>query len=155
MTARLYVATRDGTGVKIGRSSNPSARMAGIASEHGHSVFLAHQTDATPLADEAEALAHWNLRHAHMGGEWFAVDASTAFAAASHALELVAAGERAPQRINHATPFADLKDVRVQLVISPSEIEALDEWRAKHKIWSRSEAIRRLIAAGIAPDAKR
>ena len=41
------------------------------------------------------------------------------------------------------------KDVRVQLVISPSEIEALDEWRAKHKIWSRSEAIRRLISEGI------
>lgn len=44
------------------------------------------------------------------------------------------------------------KDVRVQLVISPSEIEALDEWRAKHKIWSRSEAIRRLIAEGVARD---
>lgn len=39
--------------------------------------------------------------------------------------------------------------MRVQLVISPSEMEALDEWRAKHKIWSRSEAIRRLIASGI------
>ena len=45
------------------------------------------------------------------------------------------------------------KDVRVQLVISPSEIEALDEWRAKHKIWSRSEAIRRLIAEGVKRDA--
>ena len=39
--------------------------------------------------------------------------------------------------------------MRVQLVISPSEMEALDEWRAKHKIWSRSEAIRQLIASGI------
>jgi len=44
------------------------------------------------------------------------------------------------------------KDVRVQLVISPSEIEALDEWRAKARIWSRSEAIRRLIARGIQGD---
>jgi len=34
------------------------------------------------------------------------------------------------------------KDVRIQLVISQSEADALDEWRAKHKIWSRSEAIR-------------
>lgn len=41
------------------------------------------------------------------------------------------------------------KDTRLQLVISPSEVEALDEWRAKHRIWSRSEAIRRLIAEGI------
>ena len=46
------------------------------------------------------------------------------------------------------------KDVRVQLVISPSEIEALDEWRAKHKIWSRSEAIRQLIASGIKAENK-
>lgn len=44
------------------------------------------------------------------------------------------------------------KDVRIQLVISPSEIDALDEWRAQHKIWSRSEAIRRLISDGIKRD---
>lgn len=41
------------------------------------------------------------------------------------------------------------KDVRVQLVISQSEIDALDEWRAANKIWSRSEAIRLLIAQGV------
>lgn len=50
------------------------------------------------------------------------------------------------------------KDVRVQLVISQSEIDALDEWRAANKIWSRSEAIRLLIAEGVksktAPKAK-
>ena len=39
--------------------------------------------------------------------------------------------------------------MRVQLVISQSEMEALDEWRAKNKIWSRSEAIRQLIAEGV------
>lgn len=37
------------------------------------------------------------------------------------------------------------KDVRIQLVISPSEVEALDEWRAKNKVWSRSEAIREAV----------
>ncbi|RYE95992.1 MAG: ribbon-helix-helix protein, CopG family [Oxalobacteraceae bacterium] len=47
------------------------------------------------------------------------------------------------------------KDVRVQLVISPSEIEALDAWRAKERIWSRSEAIRRLIAEGVKRDGVR
>lgn len=46
------------------------------------------------------------------------------------------------------------KDVRVQLVISQSEIDALDEWRAANKIWSRSDAIRRLIADGIKPKGK-
>ncbi len=45
------------------------------------------------------------------------------------------------------------KDVRVQLVISQSEIDALDEWRAANKIWSRSEAIRLLIAQGVKPKA--
>jgi metal-responsive CopG/Arc/MetJ family transcriptional regulator len=44
------------------------------------------------------------------------------------------------------------KDVRIQLVISQSEIDALDEWRAKHKLWSRSEAIRVLIEHGIKKD---
>jgi metal-responsive CopG/Arc/MetJ family transcriptional regulator len=37
------------------------------------------------------------------------------------------------------------KDVRIQLVISQGEIDALDEWRARNKIWSRSEAIRQAI----------
>jgi hypothetical protein len=51
-------------------------------------------------------------------------------------------------------PFGHLadmekKDVRVQLVISPSEVEALDKWRAEHRIWSRSDAIRRLISDGV------
>lgn len=41
------------------------------------------------------------------------------------------------------------KTLRIQLVISQSEIDALDEWRAQHKIWSRSEAIRSLIERGI------
>lgn len=46
------------------------------------------------------------------------------------------------------------KDVRIQLVISPSEVEALDAWRAERRIWSRSEAIRRLIAEGVARDSE-
>ena len=44
--------------------------------------------------------------------------------------------------------------MRVQLVISQSEIDALDEWRAQHKIWSRSEAIRLLIADGVKANTK-
>lgn len=40
------------------------------------------------------------------------------------------------------------KDVRIQLVMSSSEIAALDDWRADHRIWSRSEAIRRLVNSG-------
>jgi hypothetical protein len=46
--------------------------------------------------------------------------------------------------------MTEKKDVRIQLVMSPSEVEALDAWRGPLRIWSRSEAIRRLVAEGIA-----
>ena len=42
------------------------------------------------------------------------------------------------------------KDVRINLVISPSELARLDDSRARRHIWSRSDAIRRLIAEGLA-----
>jgi metal-responsive CopG/Arc/MetJ family transcriptional regulator len=45
--------------------------------------------------------------------------------------------------------MAEKKDMRIQLVMSPSELEELDAWRATRRIWSRSEAIRRLISEGI------
>jgi hypothetical protein len=45
--------------------------------------------------------------------------------------------------------MTEKKDVRIQLVMSPSEVEALDAWRGPRRIWSRSEAIRRLISEGI------
>lgn len=41
------------------------------------------------------------------------------------------------------------KDVRIQLVMSPAEVAALDDWRAERRIWSRSEAIRQLVANGV------
>jgi metal-responsive CopG/Arc/MetJ family transcriptional regulator len=37
------------------------------------------------------------------------------------------------------------KTIQLNLVISPSELAALDEWRARNKIFSRSEAIREAI----------
>ena len=61
------------------------------------------------------------------------------------------AGVAALAAVRHAWEM-EKKDVRVQLVISPSEIEALDAWRAKRRIWSRSEAIRQLIAEGVKRD---
>jgi len=48
--------------------------------------------------------------------------------------------------------MAEKKVVRIQLVISPSELERLDAWRVSRRIWSRSEAIRRLVAEGIERD---
>lgn len=42
------------------------------------------------------------------------------------------------------------KDVRVTLLMSPADIDALDAWRADRRIWSRSEAIRSLIILGMA-----
>lgn len=37
----------------------------------------------------------------------------------------------------------------VTIVMTPAERAALDAWRAKHQIWSRGDAIRRLVAEGI------
>lgn len=44
----------------------------------------------------------------------------------------------------------ELKTVRLQMVITPSERDAIDKWRAKQPdLPSRSEAIRRLVRAGL------
>lgn len=59
----------------------------------------------------------------------------------------------------HVSPKYDMacgmekKDVRVPIVMSQAEVDALDEWRAANKIWSRGDAIRRLVAEGIKPKA--
>lgn len=41
------------------------------------------------------------------------------------------------------------KSERIALMMSPKELKALDAWRAREQIWSRSEAIRRLVALGV------
>lgn len=41
------------------------------------------------------------------------------------------------------------KTERVQLMMTPSELKAIDEWSFEARIRGRSEAIRRLIEAGI------
>ncbi len=44
----------------------------------------------------------------------------------------------------------ELKSLRLQMVISPSEVAAIDAWRkGQEDLPSRSEAIRRLVAAGL------
>lgn len=49
-------------------------------------------------------------------------------------------------------PMPASKSERVQIVISKAKIERLDAWRASRQIWSRSDAIRRLITEGIDQD---
>lgn len=48
----------------------------------------------------------------------------------------------------------DRKDLRVQIVISTAELARLDKWLEGKGMWSRSAAIRRLVAAGIDRDEK-
>ena len=43
----------------------------------------------------------------------------------------------------------ELKDQRVVTMMSPSELEAIDDWMFKNRIRSRGEAIRRLCQVGI------
>lgn len=149
MNARVYVAESATRGVKIGYSADPPVRMKQVSVASRGPVTLRHQSVELADAKAVEAMAHWLLREHHAGAEWFDVTPCEGTAAVAEAMCRVAAGETAPRRINNATPYADLKDVRIQLVMSPSEIAALDEWRAEHKVWSRSDAIRKLIAEGI------
>jgi metal-responsive CopG/Arc/MetJ family transcriptional regulator len=44
---------------------------------------------------------------------------------------------------------ASSETVRMQLVITADEIQAIDEWRNSNDASSRSEAVRRLIALGL------
>ena len=51
------------------------------------------------------------------------------------------------------------KDVRLPLMVTRSEAEAIDDWRFQNRVGTRAEAIRRLIQLGLktrdpAPDAK-
>lgn len=149
MIASLYVATLHGRGSKIGRSADPASRVKQIGKDMRGQVVLAAHTGPTPLADEAEALAHWLLRDKHLGGEWFDVLPDDAFAVARDAIARAEAGERADRRINNASPYATLKEARVTISLPVEDLEALDAWRAKERIWSRSEAIRRLVAEGV------
>jgi metal-responsive CopG/Arc/MetJ family transcriptional regulator len=41
------------------------------------------------------------------------------------------------------------KDRRVHISMSTEELERLDSWRVGLRIWSRSEAIRLLVAQGL------
>lgn len=44
---------------------------------------------------------------------------------------------------------SEQKTVRFNMFMSPSEMEAIDEWAWKHRIRSKSEAVRRLIQLGL------
>lgn len=44
------------------------------------------------------------------------------------------------------------KDVRLPLMVTKSEAEAIDEWRYSNRVPTRAEAIRRLIHVGIAAE---
>jgi len=43
----------------------------------------------------------------------------------------------------------EMRDQRVTIMMTPSELAAVDEWSFANKIRSRGEAIRRLIARGL------
>lgn len=43
----------------------------------------------------------------------------------------------------------ELKTIKFQMMLSPSEAEAIDDWGFKRRIRSRAEAIRRLVQIGM------
>lgn len=48
-----------------------------------------------------------------------------------------------------------LRQNRVVMMMSDAELKAVDDWRFKHRIGSRGEAIRRLASEGILASQKR
>jgi len=52
------------------------------------------------------------------------------------------------------TDDKELKDQRVVTMMSPSELESIDDWMFKNRIRSRGEAIRRLCQMGLMVDDK-
>lgn len=47
----------------------------------------------------------------------------------------------------HSTPAK--RDHPINFWMSAAEVAALDAWRAKNQVWSRSDALRRMVAAGL------
>lgn len=47
----------------------------------------------------------------------------------------------------------ELKTARFQVILTPGELEAVDDWRFGRRIGSRAEAVRQLLALGLAADA--
>ncbi|WP_139973686.1 hypothetical protein [Ochrobactrum sp. CGA5] len=47
------------------------------------------------------------------------------------------------------TDDKELKDQRIPIMMTPSEVEAIDDWAFKNRIRSRGEAIRRLCQMGL------
>jgi metal-responsive CopG/Arc/MetJ family transcriptional regulator len=42
-----------------------------------------------------------------------------------------------------------MRDVKFQMMLSPTEVEEIDEYRWKNRVDSRAEAIRQLVAKGL------
>ena len=51
-------------------------------------------------------------------------------------------------------PPADKKTERLHMLISPAEIDAIDDWRFKKRLGTRAEAVRRLCQIALALDAE-
>jgi hypothetical protein len=41
------------------------------------------------------------------------------------------------------------KTVRVQVLMTPSGVKAIDDWASAHRVRGRAEAVRRLVALGL------
>lgn len=154
MSGYIYLAHSEGRGLKIGYSNDPVSRLKAVAADTGSVMTLLHYTEPMDDPRPVEAMAHWLLRDTHLGGELFSADEATARKAIETAIRMVREGEQAPQRINNATPFADLKDARVTMVAPGDWIRRIDDWRCRQKrIPSRSEAIRLLVDRALEADA--
>lgn len=136
----VYVIGHDEGPQKIGISNSPPTRakalkVAGRPHYTVHASALVHEADALGI----ERLAHWILRDEALGYERFSVTPATAEATVVDAIFRYADGERVP-------PRTDLMTRRVQLMVSQSFADAVEDWRAGQvPIPSWSEAVRILV----------
>jgi len=147
----VYVIGHDEGPQKIGISNHPPTRAKALKVT-GQPQYKVHFATLVPEADAlgVERLAHWILRDAALGRERFDVSIAQAIQTVENAAARHAAGERAP-------PRDDLMSERVQLMVSASFVNDVEEWRKLQpgKLMTWSGALRRIVEERIAADRPR
>lgn len=144
--AFLYVVHRPTDGArKVGYSGNPVLRLADINRQQKCHCTLEYSEACTAenAIAAAERHAHAMLWHAHVRGEWFAVDLDTARQAIAAAMEAAARG--GPFR---RPPVKRAKTETFTISATERWVADLDDWRRlEPDLPTRTAAITRICEA--------
>jgi|SRR3990172_2221340 len=151
MIASVYVIQSDAGPVKIGVSRQPTARLKTVMQYQPFDAKVVHSIcDEEICAFAIERAAHALLSAYRQRGEWFNVSPEQAIEAIAQAIEQIKNPIiEEPEEVEYTE--RNLKTHRLQMVISPEEVEQIDRWRREQDdLPSRSEAIRRLVQDALA-----